>query len=148
MLIDTLRADMILAMKKKDSVRKSILQMLISESSKKTKTPDDAQVVAAAKALTKSNNISLVVAKDEILEEENEILSEYIPASNLSQEEFDNIFNTFEHEDIATASKVAEYRNGNEKMFGFLMGKLVGRFNKDIEKSDIKNMIQKKFNIK
>jgi len=51
MLIDTIKADRILAMKAKDTAKKDLLGVLVAECTKTDKYPDDATVVAAVKKM-------------------------------------------------------------------------------------------------
>ena len=54
MLIETLKADRIQALKARDEVKKNLLGTLTSAATKETRTPDDAAVVATIRAFIKS----------------------------------------------------------------------------------------------
>ena len=54
MLIDTLKADRLQALKARDEVRKNLLGTLTTAATKDTKTPEDAAVVATIRAFLKS----------------------------------------------------------------------------------------------
>lgn len=65
MLIDTIKADRLQAMKARDEVRKNLLGTLAAAATKDTKTPDDAAVVKALRSFLKSldETIGLLEAK-------------------------------------------------------------------------------------
>ena len=54
MLIETLKADRLAAMKAKDELKKNLLGTLLAAATKETKTPDDAAVTKAIRSFLKS----------------------------------------------------------------------------------------------
>ena len=54
MLIDTIRADRLVAMKERDELKRDLLGTLFAAATKDSKTPDDATVVRSIRAFVKS----------------------------------------------------------------------------------------------
>jgi hypothetical protein len=82
MLIDTIRADRLAAMKARDEVRKNLLGTLIAAASKDAKVPDDATVVRTIRSFLKAVDETIAVLKDRDTSQqrrEKEILESYLP---------------------------------------------------------------------
>jgi uncharacterized protein YqeY len=82
MLIDTIRADRLEAMKARDELRKNLLGTLFAAATKDTKTPDDGTVVRSIRAFVKSldETITLLGDRDSSAQRrEKELLEAYLP---------------------------------------------------------------------
>lgn len=82
MLIDTIRADRLTAMKARDELKKDLLGTLFAAATKDSKTPDDAAVVRAIRAFVKSLDETIAVLKDRDSskqQREKAILEAYLP---------------------------------------------------------------------
>ena len=82
MLIDTIRADRLAAMKARDELKKDLLGTLFAAATKETKTPDDATVIRTIRAFVKSLDETIAVLKDRdssSQRREKEILEAYLP---------------------------------------------------------------------
>ncbi len=82
MLIDTIRADRLAAMKARDEVRKDLLGTLFAAAAKDSKTPDDATVVRSIRAFVKSLDETIAALKDRNSskqQREKAILEAYLP---------------------------------------------------------------------
>jgi hypothetical protein len=84
MLIDTVKADRLAAMKARDEVRKNLLGTLYAAATKDTKTPDDAAVVRAVRAFLKSLDETVALLEARGLDAapqraERAILAGYLP---------------------------------------------------------------------
>ena len=82
MLIDTIRADRLAAMKARDGLRKDLLGTLFAAATKDSKTPDDAAVIRAIRAFVKSLDETIAALKDRDStrqRREKEILEGYLP---------------------------------------------------------------------
>jgi uncharacterized protein YqeY len=82
MLIDTIRADRLAAMKARDDLKKDLLGTLFAAATKDSKTPDDATVVRTARAFIKSldETIAVLEGRDTSRQQrEKEILEAYLP---------------------------------------------------------------------
>lgn len=91
MLIDTIKADRLQAMKAKDEVKKNLLGTLAAAATKETKTPDDATVVKTIRSFLKSadETIALLDSKGLAADQqrtEKAILEAYLPRT-LSEDE-------------------------------------------------------------
>lgn len=86
MLIDTIKADRLQAMKARDEVRKNLLGTLATAATRETKTPDDASVIRTLRSFLKSvdETIALLAAKGLPAEQqrlEKAVLEAYLPPS-------------------------------------------------------------------
>src|SRR5262245_57075457 len=89
MLVDTIKARALEAMKKKDQVTTSILRLALGEiqtlEARNNRPPNDDEAAAVVRKLIKSNEETLAVATDtsqkQTLERENEVLRALLPAS-------------------------------------------------------------------
>lgn len=86
MLIDTVKADRLAAMKARDELRKNLLGTLYAAATKDTKTPDDAAVVRAARGFLKSLDETVALLEARGLDTgpqraERAILAGYLPQS-------------------------------------------------------------------
>lgn len=82
MLIDTVRADRLAAMKARDELKKDLLGTLFAAATKDSKTPDDATVVRAIRAFLKALDETIAALKDRDSSRqrrEKEILEAYLP---------------------------------------------------------------------
>ena len=82
MLIDTVRADRLAAMKARDELKKDLLGTLFAAATKDSKTPDDATVVRAVRAFIKALDETIAALKDRDTSKqlrEKEILEAYLP---------------------------------------------------------------------
>ena len=82
MLIDTIRADRLAAMKARDELKKDLLGTLFAAATKDSKTPDDATVTRAVRAFIKSLDETIAALKDRDTSpqrREKEILEAYLP---------------------------------------------------------------------
>lgn len=82
MLIDTVRADRLAAMKARDELKKDLLGTLFAAAAKDSKTPDDASVVRAVRAFLKALDETIAALKDRDTSRqrrEKEILEAYLP---------------------------------------------------------------------
>ncbi len=82
MLIDTVRADRLAAMKARDEPKKDLLGTLFAAATKDSKTPDDATVVRAIRAFLKALDETIAALKDRDSSRqrrEKEILEAYLP---------------------------------------------------------------------
>ena len=82
MLIDTVRADRLAAMKARDELKKDLLGTLFAAATKDSKTPDDATVVRAIRAFLKALDETIAALKDRDTSRqrrEKEILEAYLP---------------------------------------------------------------------
>jgi len=82
MLIDTVRADRLAAMKARDELKKDLLGTLFAAAAKDSKTPDDASVVRAIRAFLKALDETIAALKDRDTSRqrrEKEILEAYLP---------------------------------------------------------------------
>ena len=64
MLIDTVRADRLAAMKARDELKKDLLGTLFAAAAKDSKTPDDASVVRTVRAFLKALDETIAALKD------------------------------------------------------------------------------------
>lgn len=89
MLVDTIKAQALQAMKAKDSLATSILRLALGEvqtaEARTNRKATDDEVTAVLRKLIKSNDETLAVAVDEdqkrILKQENAVLAALLPAS-------------------------------------------------------------------
>lgn len=84
MLIETVRADRLKAMKARDEVEKNLLGTLYAAATKDTKTPDDAAVVRSVRAFLKSLDETVALLEGRGLaagqqRAERAILERYLP---------------------------------------------------------------------
>ncbi len=82
MLIDQLKADMMAAMKAKDTVAKEAMRTAIGEITKTGEEATDERVTTVLRKMVKSNHEALEYAKGEDaenLKRENELLGEFLP---------------------------------------------------------------------
>lgn len=84
MLIETIKADRLAAMKARDEVRKNLLGTLAAAATKETKTPDDAAVLRTVRAFLKSVDETIGLLESRGLDPggqraERAILAGYLP---------------------------------------------------------------------
>lgn len=82
MLVDTIRADRLAAMKARDELRRDLLGTLLAAASREAKAPDDATVVRTIRSFLKSldETIALLAGRDASQQlREKEILEAYLP---------------------------------------------------------------------
>jgi uncharacterized protein len=84
MLIETIRADRLRAMKARDELRKNLLGTLAAAATKETKTPDDAAVLRTIRSFLKSGEETIALLEGRSLDAgpqraEKAILEGYLP---------------------------------------------------------------------
>ncbi|HMR31755.1 MAG TPA: GatB/YqeY domain-containing protein [Geminicoccaceae bacterium] len=82
MLIDTIRADRLVAMKERDELKRDLLGTLFAAATKDSKTPDDATVVRSIRAFVKSLDETIAALKERDSsrqQREKAILEAYLP---------------------------------------------------------------------
>jgi uncharacterized protein YqeY len=101
-LIEKLNDDMKSALRSKNEITRDILRLVISDSTRASKTPDDTFVISILKKIITANELTIegTLKKEpinqkmiDIMLEQNKIMSNYVP-SLLSDDEIKDILNT------------------------------------------------------
>lgn len=129
-LFDRIKDDRINAFKLKETVKKNLLGVLLGESAKETKEPDDAKVIASIKKLIKSCNeiidIDPLGNKGIQASIEKDILETYLP-KQLTEKEINDILSKIIVPDtnISIGEIMRYFRENHEGMYdGGLVSKL------------------------
>lgn len=134
MLIDTIRADRLVAMKARDELRKNLLGTLFAAATRESKTPDDPSVVRTIRSFIKSLDETIAALKDRdssSQQREKDILEGYLPAG-LSADEL--------------AAAIGEIVSGlpdrSPRSMGQVMAQLKSRFGDGVDMKEASRQVK------
>jgi uncharacterized protein YqeY len=133
-LIDTIRADRLVAMKARDELRKNLLGTLFASATRESKTPDDASVVRTIRSFIKSLDETIGALKDRdgsLQHREKDILASYLPAG-LSADELA----------AAVDAIVAALPERNPRSMGQVMAQLKAQFGDGVDMKEASRRVK------
>jgi uncharacterized protein YqeY len=134
MLIDTIRADRLVAMKARDELRKNLLGTLFAAATRESKTPDDASVFRTIRSFIKSLDETIAALKDRDSsgqQREKDILEGYLPAG-LSADELA----------AAIGEIVSALPDRSPRAMGQVMAQLKSRFGDGVDMKEASRQVK------